>query len=124
MEDRPSTGYDEIEALEEEIEEQAEEVARLRTLRDRVNKSFDEARAEEDELRTRLEQLRPKSSDADAIQDYLRAQKDKLAARAARQQMIRESGLDLNELAAGLKSPLDSAMARKTGRGGSRPVRN
>lgn len=49
----------------------------------------------------------------DAIITYLKSQQTVLEERAARQKMIAESGINLKELAQGLKSPLDSSLARK-----------
>lgn len=61
---------------------------------------------------------------ANPITEYLKSQQRVLEERGAKRQLIRESGLNLKELAKQLKSPLDSAMERKTGRGGGRPVRS
>ncbi len=71
------------------------------------------ARNREDELRVALERLRPVTSQADAIQDYLASQRKILEQRAARQQLIKESGLNLRELATNLKAPIDAVRARK-----------
>ena len=57
------------------------------------------------------------------ITDYLKRQRQNLEDRAARKFLIKDSGLDLKQLAKDLKSPVDAAMERKTGRGGRRPVR-
>ncbi|CAB4169246.1 hypothetical protein UFOVP1516_64 [uncultured Caudovirales phage] len=48
-----------------------------------------------------------------AIISYLKSQQVVLEERAARQKMIAESGINLKELAQGLRSPLDSSLARK-----------
>lgn len=48
-----------------------------------------------------------------AIINYLKSQQIVLEERAVRQKMIAESGINLKELAIGLKSPLDSSLARK-----------
>lgn len=61
---------------------------------------------------------------ANPITEYLKSQQRVLEERGAKRQLIRESGLNLKELAKQLKSPLDSAMERKNGRGGGRPVRS
>lgn len=58
------------------------------------------------------------------IGDYLSRQRANLEDRAARKYLIKDSGLDLKQLAKDLKSPIDAAMERKTGRGGRRPVRS
>lgn len=61
---------------------------------------------------------------ANPITEYLKSQQRVLEERAKKRQLIRESGLNLSQLAKELKSPLDSAMERKTSRGGRRPVRS
>ena len=53
---------------------------------------------------------------------YLESQKRVLEERAARNAMIKDSGLDLKALAQGLKSPLDGAMERRNQRGMNRPT--
>jgi uncharacterized protein YdbL (DUF1318 family) len=70
------------------------------------------------QLRVKLEEARPQRSTGNDIQDYLAAQRKNLEARAARQQMIRESGINLKELASNLKAPIDAARARRNTRGG------
>ena len=61
---------------------------------------------------------------ANPITEYLKSQQRVLEERGAKRQLIRESGLNLKQLAKELKSPLDSAMERRNGRGGGRPVRS
>ena len=56
--------------------------------------------------------------------EYLKRQQKVLAERGARKALIKDSGLDLKQLAKDLKSPLESAMERKNSRGGQRPVRS
>lgn len=58
------------------------------------------------------------------ITEYLKRQRQNLEERGARKFLIKDSGLDLRQLAKDLKSPVDAAMERKTGRGGRRPVRS
>lgn len=55
------------------------------------------------------------------ITSYLARQREVLAERGARKDLIKESGIDLKQLAKDLKSPLDSAMSRKNTRGAMRP---
>lgn len=57
------------------------------------------------------------------IREYLAQQQKNLEDRAARKELIRNSGLDLHQLSKDLKSPLDAAMERRRNRGGARPVR-
>lgn len=119
--DRLADGNDEIAALEAELEETSEYVEQIRVHLNEVLRSFEQARAREDSLREKLDALRPKDDDTNAIQAYLASQRRQLEDRAARKKLIRESGLDLKELARDLKAPIDAAMARKTGRGSRRP---
>lgn len=72
------------------------------------------------ELEAALQESAPANSNP--IAAYLQSQRKKLEERAARKELIRESGIDLGELAKNLKSPLDAAMERRRGRGG-RPNR-
>lgn len=112
---------DEVAALQAELAEQEELVSEIRRHKVKVDAEFDKARKREDELRMKLESLRPNDNTTDAIQGYLASQRKALEQRAARQQLIKDSGISLKELASGLRSPIDSAMARRTGRGNQRP---
>jgi hypothetical protein len=73
-------------------------------------------------LEAQLKESSP--NNANTIMDYLQRQQKNLEERGARKQLIRESGLDLKQLAKDLKSPLDAAMERKNTRGAQRPVRS
>lgn len=121
MEAVGSGATDEIAALQAELAEQEELVSEIRNHKAKVDAEFDKARKREDELRVKLESLRPTDNTTDAIQGYLASQRKALEQRAARQQLIKDSGISLKELASGLKSPIDSAMARRVGRGNQRP---
>ena len=118
MEGSAGVATDDIAALEAALAEQEELVSKIRAHKVEVDKAFEEARAKEDELRIKLEEARPQRSTGNDIQDYLAAQRKSLEARAARQQMIRESGINLKELASNLKAPIDAARARRNTRGG------
>lgn len=118
MEVSAGVATDDIAALEVALAEQEELVSKIRAHKVEVDKAFEEARAKEDELRVKLEEARPQRSTGNDIQDYLAAQRKNLEARAARQQMIRESGINLKELASNLKAPIDAARARRNTRGG------
>lgn len=118
MEGSAGVAADDIAALEAALAEQEELVSKIRAHKVEVDKAFEEARAKEDELRVKLEEARPQRSTGNDIQDYLAAQRKNLEARAARQQMIRESGINLKELASNLKAPIDAARARRNTRGG------
>lgn len=73
-------------------------------------------------LEAQLKESSPTNSST--IMDYLARQRQNLEDRGARKQLIKESGLDLKQLAKDLKSPLDAAMERKNTRGAQRPVRS
>lgn len=118
MEGSAGVATDDIAALEAALAEQEELVSKIRAHKVEVDKAFEEARAKEDELRVKLEEARPQRNTGNDIQDYLAAQRKNLEARAARQQMIRESGINLKELASNLKAPIDAARARRNTRGG------
>lgn len=118
LEGSAGVATDDIAALEAALAEQEELVSKIRAHKVEADKAFEEARAKEDELRGKLEEARPQRSTGNDIQDYLAAQRKNLEARAARQQMIRESGINLKELASNLKAPIDAARARRNTRGG------
>lgn len=125
VEDGPADHSDELSAITEELEGVQAELENIDAW---VAKAQDEqARLREtrDDLLARQEALLPPESirNANAIQGYLASQTKILEARGEKKLLLKESGLDLKELARGLRSPLDSAMARKTGRGTQRPTR-
>src|SRR5690606_29049323 len=68
--------------------------------------------------------LETTSAGSNPITEYLKRQTQNLQERGARKQLIKESGLDLKQLAKDLKSPLDAAMERKNSRGALRPTRS
>lgn len=88
-----------------------------------VKQEVSDAQNELARLSVKLEK-EAKAKGGNPITEYLRSQQKVLEDRAARKSLIKQSGLDLNQLAKDLKSPIDAAMQRKTGRGGQRPVRN
>ena len=111
---------DDVASLETKLAEAIAHTQEIREALDHVNKLLKEAIAEEDRLRDLLK-VDERTSNIQAIQDYLASQKRILEDRARRRAIIQESGVDLKGLTANLKSPIDAAMARRTGRGGSRP---
>jgi hypothetical protein len=113
---------DDIKAVASELEEARKEVARVREALVEGNKYLTKCIAREELLVDRLQAISPPDDNATAIRAYLNAQVAKGEERAARKKLITESGLDLKALASDLKSPLDAAMSRKTGRGTQRPV--
>lgn len=81
-----------------------------------------DAQNEVAELEKQIKEETP--AGANPITEYLKRQQKNLEERGARKALIKESGLDLKQLAKDLRSPLDAAMERKNGRGASRPVRS
>lgn len=65
------------------------------------------------ELEKQLKET-PEGSE-NAVQGYLRAQRRNLEIRAAKKELILQSGLDMKLLAEDLKSPLDAALRRRAG---------
>lgn len=123
MED-DSDGEDEVEALAEALRAQEETVAELRVIQDAATKDVEAAVAVADGILEQLEALRPKNSNTQTIGAYLHAQKMTLQERGERQKKLVEAGVNLSDMIKGVSpSPVDQAMARKTGRGGHRPTR-
>lgn len=120
--DGSSDQQDELEALEAELEDTKAAIDEKRAVIDAVNEELKALYLVEQDLTNKLNTATPSGNkNADAIQAYFAQQQRNMEDRAARKAMIKESGIDLAELARGMKSPLDAAMARKTGRGGQRP---
>lgn len=122
LEDTGSGVENDLKALEAELEATQNAIAERRLKVDELKDEIDSLAAHENAVYDKIQAFKSTgNSNAEAIQGYLAQQRKNLEERAARMQLIRESGLDLSQLAADLKSPLDAAMARKTGRGGQRP---
>ncbi len=119
--DRVATDADEIKALEAFVEETDARAASIRREMDLLKEELSEVVATNDRAREKLDQLRPADTNQSAIAEYLQSQNRRLEERAARKSILANSGVDLRELARDLRSPLDAAMVRKTGRGGQRP---
>ena len=115
---------DEIETLETAIR-QAEET--LDAIRGEIHSLKSDVAEGEDyvgRLRTRLAAIKPAENQSATISAYLNSVKEKLTARGEARATLKESGLTLKAIAQAIgKSPIDQAMARKTGRGGHRPTR-
>jgi hypothetical protein len=115
---------DEVSSLEAELAEAEEKVERIRAFLDEGQRRLKEAQGERDAIQNKLDTLYPqRDSHADAVQAYLASQRRQGELRAARMSAIQESGLNLKELSRSLKAPIDSAMSRRTERGGQRPTR-
>ena len=100
---------------------QSAKVEMLRQAKDKASVEFDAARRAEDALRVQMDAKVAKHGGQASITAYLAAQQERIAGRAERQKLVQQAGIDLKALAAGLKSPIDMAMARKTGFGTKRP---
>lgn len=95
----------------------SDRIEQLHMMKQQVSDAQDEV--------ARLEQmlLEATASTGNIITEYHARQRKLLEERAARQMLIKDSGINLKELAQGLKAPIDAAMARKNTRGGTRPQR-
>lgn len=108
---------DALSTLEEDLVEADAHIEKVHQALDMVTKELKESNAHRDAILTAMDKLRPQDTNTNAIQMYLARQRKILEERAARKQLIKDSGLDLAELAKGLKSPIDAAMARNRARG-------
>lgn len=110
----------------EDLEGQIKEAKlRLSDAQDFVQRAREElVQAQNDLAALEAKQKEAVGPKQNPIRGYLDQQRRNLEERGARKELIKESGLDLKELAKGLKSPIDAAMARRDSRGASRPVRN
>lgn len=77
--------------------------------------------AKVDALITQAEKEGAQETTGQAIQGYLARQRQVLVERGERLALLKESGINLKELSRNLRSPLDSAMTRRTERGTQRP---
>lgn len=107
-------------SLDEQIKEAAKEVERLGAIRNQAVKDHDVAMRKHDAL-IDLQNKHGVESNTQSIQNYLASQQRKLEERAARSAILKDSGINLKQLARDLKSPLDSAMGRRNTRGTTRP---
>lgn len=125
VEDGPADHSDELSSIAEELEGVEAELENIDAWVAKAQEEQARLRETRDDLVARQETLLPSENvrNTNAIQGYLAAQTKILEARGEKKLLLKESGLDLKELARDLKSPLDAAMARKTGRGTQRPTR-
>lgn len=86
-----------------------------------IDQAFTAATVEVDACIVALEALQPPETPSSMIQDYHARQQVMLADRAERITALRSSGVDFKALLS-TKAPIDSAMSRRTGRGGNRPA--
>lgn len=107
---------DEASEVEAALEKTRQRIDELRREVDLLTEEINKLAQEEQTLHSLLLTLKPATSNIQAIQAYLDRQKQNLQLRAERMRMIRESGINLKELANNLKAPVDAVRARKKGR--------
>jgi hypothetical protein len=113
-----------VQALEADLQKREANIADLRMKANDANVAWREAEQDADKLRIQIAHLRPTDSDSRTISDYLESRKNELEERGQRQQALKDAGVNLADVLKGVNaSPIDTAMARKTGRGGQRPSR-
>lgn len=115
-------GEDEVSALEKELaiaQERLEEIQRVEVqfLQEKAARV-----AEVNRLTDALTAIVGTESTMDTIQSYLAGQKRLLEQRANQIERIRKADINLKDLIPSI-APIDAAMARKTGRGATRPKR-
>lgn len=114
---------DEVQVLEEDLEDLEDHLSRLREARDKLNTEFDTTNAKADTIRGQLAKLKG-AEQQNTITDYLESRKRALQIRGENRQTLKDSGLTLKSISQAVApAPIDSAMARKTGRGTRRPTR-
>lgn len=114
---------DETSGLQEDLEAAEARIADLTQDRDTVNRLLAEANADADRIRDKMTTARGSSDTTNVILQALESRKRQAEQRGEVQASLKASGVDLKALAkAASKAPIDQAMARKTGRGGTRPV--
>lgn len=120
--DDDDDGDDEIEKLEETFQEIQEHLTGLRGQVDDLNLEIDRVSQIEQRVHNAIQRARRERGDhkpANAIQEYLAAQKRRAAERGSARKALLESGVNLKELQKlTSKSPLDQSMARPTARRG------
>jgi archaellum component FlaC len=111
-----------------DLEAMQNSLADMRVDFDDATKALAEAKQRVHDLQNNMSVLEDKilkatkASGENPVMSYLERQKQELAERARKQNMIRESGIDLKALGEGMKAPIDAAFQRRTARGGNRPT--
>lgn len=113
----------EVASLAQEIADGEEYLNQLRSARGELDKRFKEATEQLEKLKDRMTVLVPLETTSTTIQGYLQRQQQVLAERAARKQVLKDSGVNFRDLLGSLQAPIDAAMARKNNRGTGRPGR-
>jgi len=99
--------------LKMQLSEVQSDITKIKDLEGRIKRSISMTSS-------RIKQEFPNSTETDAIRSFINAQTKQRAAKVARRQEILK-GIDIKDLDP--RAPIDVAMARKTKRGTSRPVR-
>jgi hypothetical protein len=114
-----------VDAMQEELAAIESDLTLIAKAEADLRKDKEVRQTRADDLRLRIEKARPRDTNTDAIQNYLSQQRKTLDARAAQIGRARafetETGVRISDLLP-KKSPIDQAMARKTGFGSKRPV--
>lgn len=112
--DVPKEELEDVQAmLKMQLSEVQEDITKIKDLEGRIKRSISMTSS-------RIKQEFPNSTETDAIRSFITAQTEQRAAKVARRQEILK-GIDIKDLDP--RAPIDAAMARKTKRGTSRPVR-
>jgi hypothetical protein len=115
VEDGAGTGdADALAEVEAELEEVQAELVEMRRLQSEAAEGVRILMEREAAVHDKLIALKPseRESNMTAIQAYLASQQRNLEHRAARKELIADSGIDLSQLAKDLKAPIDVAIAR------------
>lgn len=109
--------------LDAQVEQARARVDKAQRAAQEAGAALAKAQDELDRLVSLQDATRPSASQslAEAVQSYHESQKRLLAQRGAQRQMLAQAGIKLSDLLPS-KSKLDSALSRKTERGGQRPA--
>lgn len=119
--DKETEADQEISRLSNALAEAEAYLARGKDAKADFDRAFQAAKDRVNELTAALEKIQPPVSVSSVIAAYHASQHKLLATRAEKLAALKSSGIDFKELLK-IKSPVDAAMARKTGFGTKRPV--
>ena len=95
-----------------------------REARDRIVAELEKLAQEEERLHDRLTTLKGPEKANTAVMEYLASRRAQNERRGDVRQTLKDGGVDLKAIQEAVApAPIDSAMARKRGRGTQRPVR-
>lgn len=108
---------DAVAALEKELASAEADSEKLRGQVDNYQGKLTESTRREAAIRDAIAAVTPRSSQAKTVQDYFARQDEENARQAAIRQALRDSGLDLSEVAKIMgQSPIDKATSEANGR--------